>query len=112
MSDPTMIRVMVVDDHFMVRYGLRTYLDVVADMEFCGEASSGEEAIRVCGEAAPDVVLMDLMMPGMDGPTAIAEMKRLYPQLRIIALTSYVDQDLVHRVVRAGAMGYMLKHAS
>lgn len=112
MSDPAVIRVMVVDDHFMVRYGLRTYLSVVPDMEFCGEASSGDEALQVCLDARPDVVLMDLMMPGMDGPTTIAELKMRIPRLRIIALTSYVDQDLVNRVVRAGAMGYLLKHAS
>jgi DNA-binding NarL/FixJ family response regulator len=103
---------MVVDDHFMVRYGLRTYLSVVNDMEFCGEAASGEEALEVCIEAQPDVVLVDLMMPGMDGPTTIAEIKKRCPAIRIIALTSYVDQDLVSRVVRAGAMGYLLKHAT
>jgi NarL family two-component system response regulator LiaR len=111
-SEQDPIRVLVVDDHFMVRYGLKTYLSVVPDMECCGEAASGVEALAICQTLKPDVVLVDLMMPDLDGADTIAEMRRICPHVRAIALTSYVDQELVQRVVRAGAMGYLLKHAT
>lgn len=106
------IRVLIVDDHFMVRDGLKVFVDVLPDMECAGEASNGEEAIRVCKEVRPDVVLMDLVMPGMDGVSATETIRRQFPETRVIALTSFVDKDLVQRVVRAGATGYLLKNAS
>ncbi len=112
MNSPILIRVMLVDDHFMVRYGLRTYLSLLNDMEFCGEAASGEEALQVFDEVKPDVVLMDLSMPGMDGVATIAELKRRHPNVRVVALTSFVDQELVQKAVRAGAIGYLMKHAT
>jgi two-component system, NarL family, response regulator LiaR len=106
------IRVVIVDDHFMVRDGLKIFVDVLPDMECVGEASDGNEAIRVCQQVRPDVVLMDLVMPGMDGVSATEAIRKQLPETRVIALTSFVDKDLVQRVVRAGATGYLLKNAS
>jgi len=112
MNEPPRIQVMIVDDHFMVRYGLKSYISLLPDMEVCGEAASGEEALQLCQELRPDVVLMDLMMPGMGGAATIAEMRKILPRTRFVALTSFVDPELVNRVIRAGATGYLLKHAS
>lgn len=106
------IRVLIVDDHFMVRDGLKVFVDVLPDMECVGEASNGEEAIRICQQVRPDVVLMDLVMPGVDGVSATEAIRKQFPETRVIALTSFVDKDLVQRVVRSGATGYLLKSAS
>lgn len=106
------IRVLIVDDHFMVRDGLKVFVDVLPDMECVGEASNGEEAVRVCQQVRPDVVLMDLVMPGMDGVSATEAIRKQFPETRVLALTSFVDKDLVQKAVRAGATGYLLKNAS
>lgn len=106
------IRVLIVDDHFMVRDGLRLFVNVSQGMECMGEAASGEEAIRLCRLDPPDVVLMDLMLPGMDGVQATAAIRREWAEVRVVALTSFADQELVQRAVRAGATGYLLKNAS
>jgi DNA-binding NarL/FixJ family response regulator len=110
------IRVFVVDDHAVVRRGLRAYLEMVDDMEVVGEAADGQEALaEVAGLVAagrpPDVVLMDLLMPGMDGVTATAAITERFPELGVVAMTSFAQADMVHRALQAGAAGYLLKDA-
>ena len=109
---PEPIKVLLVDDHAMVRRGLGAFLSVYPDLELVGEAESGAEAIEQCGRLQPDVVLMDLMMPDMDGASATAAIRTRFPQIRVVALTSYRDDELVQRVIRAGATGYLLKNVS
>lgn len=106
------IRVMVVDDHDMVRKGLATFLKVKQDLELVGEAGDGEEALRLCEQVKPDVVLMDLMMPRMDGPAAIRTIRQRFPQIHVIALTSFTEKDTVQSALQAGAVGYLLKNVS
>jgi NarL family two-component system response regulator LiaR len=105
------IRVMIVDDHDMVRSGLVLFLDAFDDLELVGEAADGIEAIRLCAETHPSVVLMDLLMPEMYGITATRAIRQAFPNVQIVALTSFSDQDLVHRALQAGAAGYILKNA-
>jgi DNA-binding NarL/FixJ family response regulator len=110
------VRVFVVDDHAVVRRGLRAYLESVEDMEVVGEAADGQEALEgiaalVAAERAPDVVLMDLLMPGMDGISAIAAISQGHPELAVVAMTSFTQADLVHGALQAGAAGYLLKDA-
>ncbi len=104
------IRVMIVDDHSVVRSGLGAFLMVNDDLELVGEASSGEEALGKASELQPDVILMDLKMPGMGGVAAIRALKREEPKIRIIALTSYIDDSLVQGALQAGANGYVMKN--
>jgi NarL family two-component system response regulator LiaR len=106
------IRVMLVDDHAVVRSGLSAFLMVFDDLELVAEASSGEEAVRLCGEVAPDVVLMDLVMPGMDGAAATRVIRERCPDIQIIALTSFKEQSLIQGALDAGAIGYLLKNIS
>jgi NarL family two-component system response regulator LiaR len=106
------IRVMLVDDHMMVRRGLATFLKVFDDMQLAGEAESGEAAIRLCGELLPDVVLMDMVMPDMDGATTTRAIRRAFPQVQVIALTSFKEGDLIKNALEAGAIGYLLKDVS
>jgi DNA-binding NarL/FixJ family response regulator len=105
------IRVLVVDDHKVVRKGLRTFISVNDDLELVGEAGNGEEAIEQVAALHPDVVLMDLKMPVMDGPTAIAEIRSRFPEVQIVALTSFDDESLAQRALEAGAIGYLFKDA-
>ena len=112
MSDTQPIRVLLVDDHAVVRSGLATFLMVYDDLELVGQASDGAEAIRLCGQTQPDVVLMDLVMPVVDGATATHEIRQQYPSVQVIALTSFPEEDLVQRVLRAGAISYLLKNVS
>jgi len=106
------IRVMVVDDHTMVRRGLATFLKVFDDLQLVGEAESGAAAIQLCGEILPDVVLMDMVMPDMDGATATRAICQKYPQVQVIALTSFKEGDLVKNALEAGAIAYILKDVS
>lgn len=106
------IRVMLVDDHEMVRKGLTTFLKVFKDLQLVGEAESGAAAIQLCGEILPDVVLMDMVMPGMDGAIATRAICQQYPQVRVIVLTSFNEADLVKNALEAGAIGYLLKDVS
>ena len=106
------IRVMSVDDHEMVRRGMRFLFQAFDDIEVVGTASSGEEALRLCGELQPDVILMDMVMPGLDGPDVTQAIRQQYPQVQILALTSFFEEDLVRRAMQAGAIGYLLKGAS
>ena len=103
------IKVMIVDDHAMVRTGLTAFLKIFDDMDLVGEASGGQEAVELCSQLEPDVVLMDMVMPEMDGPTTTKAILKLCPNLHIIALTSFRDQDLVQRALEAGATSYLLK---
>jgi NarL family two-component system response regulator LiaR len=106
------IRVLIVDDHEMVRTGLSAFLKTHKDLEMVGEAGNGEEAVALCKQLCPDVALMDMVMPGMDGPAAIRAIRRLCPQTRIIALTSFKEQDLVSQAIDAGALGFLYKNVS
>ncbi len=106
------IRVMIVDDHAMVRRGLSTFLKVKPDLELVGEARNGQESLQVCEQVRPDVVLMDLVMPEMDGMTATRAIRDRWPQVQIIALTSFQERDLVQRALQAGAISYLLKNVS
>jgi NarL family two-component system response regulator LiaR len=105
------IRVLVVDDHAVVREGLRTYLALQDGLEVVGEAGDGEEAIREAERLRPDVVLMDLVMPRLDGTGAMRELRRRLPATRVIVLTSYADDDRLLPAIQAGAAGYLLKNA-
>jgi NarL family two-component system response regulator LiaR len=100
---------MLVDDHMMVRRGLATLLKVYDDLQLAGEAESGEDAIRVCSEVLPDVVLMDLVLPKMDGAAATRAIRKSFPQVRVLALTSFNEGELIKNALEAGAIGYLLK---
>ena len=106
------IRVLLVDDHAMVRRGLATFIKVFDDLELAGEAASGEAAIELCAQLAPDVVLMDIVMPEMDGVTATRAVRRQFPEIQVVALTSFKDKELVQDALQAGAIGYLLKDVS
>lgn len=106
------IRVMVVDDHEMVRSGLSTFLQAFDDLELVGEASNGYEALRLCSENTPDVVLMDMVMPEMDGVETTKAIKQKYPHIQIIALTSFNDEAMVQSALEAGAISYLHKEVS
>lgn len=103
------IRVLVVDDHGVVRQGLRMYLALDPELEVVGEAANGAEALRLSHELEPDVVLMDLLMPVMDGINATAAIRRELPGVEVIALTSVLEDSAVYGAMRAGATGYLLK---
>jgi NarL family two-component system response regulator LiaR len=106
------IRVLIVDDHALVRSGLRFFLLAFDDLELVGEATSGEEALELCTQVQPDVVLMDLVMPGMNGASATHTICQRWPQTRVIALTNFQDAELVRGALQAGATGYLLKNVS
>lgn len=106
------IRVMVVDDHTVVRSGLAALLYAFDDLELVGEAADGEEALRLIGRFEPDVVLMDLVMPRMDGATATRLIRERYPKVQILVLTSFKEDNLVHDALKAGAIGYLLKNVT
>lgn len=106
------IRVLIVDDHAMVRKGLAVFLLVKADLELAGEASNGEEALRLCEQLQPEVILMDLKMPKLDGVAATRAIKSRYPHIQVIALTSFQEKELVQEAIRAGAISYLLKNVS
>jgi NarL family two-component system response regulator LiaR len=106
------IRVMLVDDHTMVRRGLATFLKAFDDLELAGEAESGEAALQVCAQVLPDVILMDMVMPDMDGAAATRLIRQQYPQVQVLALTSFKEGDLVKHALSAGAIGYLLKDVS
>lgn len=112
MNEQPPIRVMLVDDHLLVRDGLNLLLSTFDHIKVVGLAENGEQAIILCSRLQPDVILMDLVMPEMDGPTAIAHIRSEFSQVQIIALTSFVEEELVQQAVQAGAIGYLLKNAS
>ena len=106
------IRVMLVDDHAMVRRGLAMYLRAFDDLELAGEAESGEAAIQLCAQVLPDVILMDMVLPGMDGAAATRVIREQFPQVQVIALTSFKEGDMIKNALEAGAIGYLLKDVS
>ena len=112
MMETDRIRVMIVDDHAVVRSGLGAFFSVFQDLELIGEAENGAEAIVRCGLLKPDVILMDLIMPGTDGVTATRQIKEKYPSVKVIALTSFQEDDLVQGALQAGAIGYLMKNIS
>lgn len=103
------IKILIVDDHSVVRQGLRMFLSLDPDLEIVGEAGNGAEGVQMAGMLRPDVVLMDLLMPVMDGVTAIATIRRDLPEVEVIALTSVLEDSMVIGAIRAGAIGYLLK---
>lgn len=107
-----MIRVLIADDHEVVRDGLRILLEIQPDMEVVAEAADGEAAVELCRTHLPDVVLMDLRMPRMDGLSAIRAAQRCCPQVAVVILTTYDDDNLILEALRAGARGFLLKDAS
>jgi NarL family two-component system response regulator LiaR len=109
MSDPGRIRVFVADDHAIVRRGIAAVLEIVPDIEVVGEAKNGEEAIAQVERLRPDVILMDLVMPEMDGIEAIRRIKDRQPDARILVLTTFAGEDKIFPAIKAGALGYHLK---
>ena len=107
-----LVRVLIADDHPVVRRGLTAVLAAYDDFHLVGEVSSGEEAISFCEKTQPDVVLMDLVMPGMGGAKAIRVIRERWPQLAVIVLTSFGEMALVEEALKAGAVGYLLKNVS
>ena len=109
-SDP--IRVLIVDDHSMVRAGLATFIRIKADLELVGEGRNGQDALRLCEQLQPDVVLMDQVMPKMDGVEATRAIRERWPEIQIIALTSFKETEMVQEALQAGAISYLLKDVS
>jgi NarL family two-component system response regulator LiaR len=112
MSEQTPIRVMLVDDHAVVRSGLAAFLLAYDDLELVAEASDGAEAVRLCERSRPDVILMDLIMPRMDGATATRTIRERYPEVQVLILTSFKEDNLVQDALKAGAIGYLLKNVT
>jgi NarL family two-component system response regulator LiaR len=112
MNEMKPIRVMIVDDHDMVRRGLVAYLEDEVGLELVGEADDGREAVQICDQVRPDVVLMDLVMPELSGAEATRIIRDRWPQVQVIALTSFQEEDLVQDALRAGAISYLLKNVS
>jgi NarL family two-component system response regulator LiaR len=106
------IRVIIADDHTMVRNGLRLFLMAFEDLLLVGEASNGQEAVRLCAKERPDVVLMDLIMPGMDGIRATREIRSRLPRTQVIGMTSYFEAELIQEMLQAGAISFLMKSVS
>jgi two-component system, NarL family, response regulator LiaR len=106
------IRLAIVDDHTMVRRGLATILKVFDDLQLVGEAETGEAAVQLCAKVLPDVILMDMSLPGMDGASATRDIRKKFPQIQVIVLTSFKDGKLIKQALEAGAIGYLLKDVS
>lgn len=111
-TQPKPVRVMIVDDHPMVRRGLVAFLKVNSDLQFVGEAGDGQEAVRLCDQFQPDVILMDLVMPAMSGALATRAIRAKCPQVQVIALTSFQEKELVREALEAGAISYLLKNVT
>jgi DNA-binding NarL/FixJ family response regulator len=105
-------RVLIVDDHTLLRAGLRSLLAQDPTIEIVGEAADGRDAVRAVGQLSPNLVLMDLTMPGMNGIEAVTEIKRRYPEVRVLVMTLHTSEDFIHASLRAGADGYILKDAT
>ncbi|MFZ6019171.1 MAG: response regulator [Chloroflexota bacterium] len=112
MSESAPIRVMLVDDHAVVRSGLSAFLMAFDDLELVGEAENGRQAVQRAAALQPDVILMDLVMPEMDGAAATRQIREAYPHIQVIALTSFREDTLVQAALQAGAISYLLKNVS
>ena len=110
-TDEPRIRVVIVDDHAMVRRGMRDFLDLHDDLEVVGEASDGAAALALVAELLPDVVVMDLLMPGLDGIAATAELKARHPSIEVVVITSFIEEERITAAIEAGASGFLLKDA-
>lgn len=110
MADP--IRVLISDDHAILRSGLKMLLNAESDIQVVGEATTGEEAVRLAGELQPDLVLMDISMPGMGGIEATAEIKKQHPTIKVLVLTMHENEAYLFRTIKAGGSGYVLKKAA
>ncbi|MFP4343971.1 MAG: response regulator transcription factor [Anaerolineales bacterium] len=106
-TDP--IRVLIADDHDQIRSSLSIFLEVFDDLELVGAAHNGQEALKLCKELEPDIVLLDLLMPQMDGVAATREIRRIHPYTQVIVLTSFYDETILHKALQAGASHYLLK---
>ena len=111
MTGQPRIRVLIVDDHAMVRRGMRDFLDLHDDLEVVGEASDGNGALEAAVATRPDVVVMDLLMPGLDGIAATAEIKARHPSIQVVAITSFIEEERITAAIEAGASGFLLKDA-
>jgi NarL family two-component system response regulator LiaR len=109
MSKPNPIRVFIAEDHAIVRKGVRTLLSLESDIKVIGEAANGQEAVKQVSELNPDVILMDLVMPGLDGIQAIQQIKANRPDAKVLVLTSFATDDKIFPAIKAGALGYLLK---
>ncbi len=107
-----MIKVLIVDDHLLVRQGIKALLEVYEDIEVVGEAENGQQAIEMCGELEPDIVLMDLIMPVLSGVDAIKKIAENWSHIKVVALTSFKEKELIENSLKAGAIGYVLKDIS
>ncbi|MCX7842908.1 MAG: response regulator transcription factor [Clostridia bacterium] len=112
MMNSNPIRVMIVDDHAVVRSGLSAFLMICDGVELVAEAGNGAEAVEMCSRIKPDVILMDLLMPVMDGAAATRQIRSRFPETQVIILTSFKEQNLVEEAMEAGAIGYLLKDVS
>ena len=112
MNETHIIRVITVDDHEIMRSGIAFSLQAFKDLELVGEAPNGKKALQLCGELEPDVVLMDMQMAGMDGVQTTQAIREKYPEVQVLALTSFYDRYLVQRAIQAGASGYLVKGVS
>lgn len=112
MTESAHIRVLIADDHAVVRNGLSAFLSAFDDFELVGEARNGEQAVLMCEQCRPDVVLMDLLMPGMDGAAATRQIREKFSTVQVIALTSFKETEQVQSAIQAGAIGYLLKDIS
>jgi NarL family two-component system response regulator LiaR len=112
MSEREKIRIVIADDHEMIRKGIAAYLRVTPDIELVGEAADGYEALRLCDELKPDVILMDLVMPHLGGIDAAKQIKDRFPAIRVIALSSFQEREMVQEALKEGAISYLLKNVS
>ncbi len=112
MTGKNKIKVMIVDDHPLVRHGIKTVFEAYDDIELVAEAENGKEALEICGKYDPDIVLMDMFMPILDGVEATTQLIKKFPDIKIIALTSFNDKDLIKKSLKAGAVSFLLKNIS
>ena len=112
MTEKNKIKVMVVDDHPLVRHGIKTVFEAYDDIELVAEAENGKEALEICEKYKPDIVIMDMVMPILDGAEATSQLIKKFPDIKVIALTSFNDKDLIKKSLKAGAVNFLLKNIS
>jgi len=112
MTEKNKIKVMVVDDHPLVRHGIKTVFEAYDDIEMVAEAENGKEALEICEKCKPDIVIMDMVMPILDGAEATVQLIKRFPDIKVIALTSFNDKDLIKKSLKAGAVNFILKNIS